>query len=250
LKKSRRYVSSEKMNAKKYLTVPRFDRIPWLIHGFGTRSWRLRDLEGRPEWRNFKMCWLDQVHSREMHFIDALPDRRLTGDALATRLPGIFLIIKTADCLPLFLVDESQPVIAAVHSGWRGSQKRIAEHAVRELQVHYGCRPSSLLAALGPCIGPECYEVGEDVRQEFEAAGFPLDILRPHPAVRGKYLLDLVSANRRQLESQGLKKKNIFTVGICTHCDNRLLSYRRDRNKTARLFNFIGVKDTHWKNID
>jgi YfiH family protein len=237
-------------DVEKYLTVPRFDRIPWLIHGFGTRFWRLRDFRSRPEWRNFKMFWLDQVHSHEMHFIDALPDRRRKGDALATRLPGIFLIIKTADCLPLFLVDESRRVVAAVHSGWRGTQKRIAEHAVRELQAHYGCQPSSLLAALGPCIGPECYEVGEDVRREFGAAGLPLDMLRPHPELREKYLLDLVSANRRQLESQGLKEKNIFLVRICTHCDRRLLSYRRDRNKTARLFNFIGVKATHLTNIE
>jgi len=232
-------------DVEKYLTVPRFNRIPWLIHGFGMKDWRLRDFRSRPEWRNFKMFWLDQVHSHEMHFIDALPGRRRTGDALATRLPGIFLIIKTADCLPLFLVDESRRVVAAVHSGWRGTQKRIAEHAVRELQAHYGCRPSSLLAALGPCIGPECYEVGEDVRREFGAAGLSLDMLRPHPELREKYLLDLVSANRRQLESQGLKEKNIFPVGMCTHCDRRLLSYRRDRNKTARLFNFIGVKPQH-----
>jgi YfiH family protein len=233
------------MNEEKYLTVPRFDKIFWLIHGFGTRSWRLRDFQGRPEWRDFKIFCLDQVHSHEMHFIDALPDRRLKGDALATRLPGIFLIIKTADCLPLFLVDESRRVVAGVHSGWRGTQKRIAERAIRAIQARYGCRPSSLLAALGPCIGPECYEVGEDVRQEFGDAGLPLDFLRPHPGVRGKYLLDLVSANRRQLESQGLNGKNIFTAGICTHCDSRLLSYRRDRKKSARLFNFIGIKPQH-----
>ena len=230
------------MNAEKYLTVPRFDRIPWLSHGFGTRDWQLEDFEERAEWRNFELFWPDQVHSQEMHFIDALPDRRPTGDALATRLPGVFLIIKTADCLPLFLVDESQPVIAAVHSGWRGTQKRVAEHAVEQLQSHYGCRPSSLLAALGPCIGPACYEVGEDVRRDFENAGLALDVFRPHPQARGKYLLDLVSANRRQLESRGVKGKNIFTVGICTHCDSRLLSYRRDKNKAARLFNFIGIK--------
>jgi len=232
------------MNAEKYLTIPRFDRIPWLSHGFGTRDWQLRDFEERPEWRNFKMLWLDQVHSQEMHFIDGLPDRRPKGDALATRLPGIFLIIKTADCLPLFLVDESQSVIAAVHSGWRGTQKRIAERAVQELRAHYGCRPPSLLAALGPCIGPACYEVGEDVRRDFESADLTRDVFRPHPQARGKYFLDLVSANRRQLESQGVKGKNIFTVGICTHCDSRLLSFRRDKNKAARLFNFIGIKAT------
>ncbi len=230
------------VTTKKFLTLPRLSRIPWLIHGFGTRDWKLRDFRGHPEWRNYRIFWLDQVHSDIVHFIDELPRRRPKGDALATRRPGIFLVIKTADCLPIFLVDETRRVVAAVHSGWRSTQQRIASKAVRELEARYGCRPSALLAALGPCIGPACYEVGEDVRRDFEDAGLPDDVFLPFPRDRGKYLLDLVSANRRQLRSQGLADKNIFTIDLCTHCDNRLLSYRRHRNKAGRLINFIGIK--------
>jgi hypothetical protein len=229
---------------KKYLTIPRLDRIPWLVHGFGTKDWKLRDFQDCGDWRNFKIVWLDQVHSDEIQFIDKIPRQRAKGDALATALPGVFLIIKTADCPPLFLVDESRRVIAAVHCGWRGTQKRVAERAVRELHAHYGCEPSSLLAAVGPCIGPGCYEVGEDVRQGFKSARLPLDVFRPHPQRPGKYFLDLPSATRLQLRGQGLEEKNIYTLSVCTHCDARLLSYRRDRDKRARLLNFIGINSS------
>jgi YfiH family protein len=245
LKNYRRYVSSETMAEAKYLTIPRLDRIPWLVHGFGTQDWKLRDFQDCADWRHFKIVWLDQVHSDEIQFIDKIPRHRAKGDALATALPGVFLIIKTADCLPLFLVDESRRIIAAVHCGWKGTQKRVAERTVRELGTHYGCEPSSLLAALGPCIGPGCYEVGEDVRQGFKSAHFPLEVFRPHPQRSGKYFLDLLFATRLQLRGQGLEEKNIFSLSVCTHCDARLLSYRRDRDQRARLFNFIGVKATH-----
>lgn len=228
---------------KKYLTIPRLDRIPWLAHGFGLRDWTLRDFRAHEAWRNFKVVWLDQVHSNAVRFIDKIPRRRARGDALATNRPGVFLVIKTADCLPLFLVDESKRVVAGVHCGWRGTQKRIAERAVRALQAHYGCRPADLLAALGPSIGAACYEVGEEVVRTFQAAGQPPDVFRPHPRARGKYLLDLPLSNRGQLVDAGLRPKNIFALDVCTHCDGRLLSYRRDSDKKARLFNFIGIID-------
>lgn len=226
--------------ARPYLTVPRLARIPWLIHGFGTRHWKLSDFRKRAGWENFKIVWLKQVHTDRVHFIEAAPNRRLQGDALATDEPGIFLIMKTADCLPVFLVDRSKRVIAAVHCGWRGTRHRILEHVVDGLHARYGCRPPSLLAALGPCIGTPCYEVGDEVRGEYRAAGLAEDVFRPIAGRPGKYLFDLREANRRQLIGAGLDARSVLEVPLCTHCDGRLHSYRRDRDTTSRLFNFIG----------
>jgi len=230
---------------KRYLTIPRFDRIPWLVHGFGLRDWALRDFQTVEAWKNFKVVWLDQVHRNTIRLIDKIPRRRLRGDALVTRLPEVFLIIKTADCLPIFLIDESKRVVAGVHCGWRSTEKRMAQCAVRAMEENYGCRPADLLAGLGPSIGAACYEVGEEVVRAFECAGHPPDCFRPHPRSRGKYFLDLALANRRQLEAEGVRPKNIISLDVCTHCDSRLLSYRRDSDKKARLLNFIGVKATH-----
>jgi YfiH family protein len=133
-------------------------------------------------------------------------------------------------------------VIAAIHCGWRGTQRRIAEQTIQKLREHYNCDPSSLLAALGPCIGPACYEVGQDVRTSFRDSDLPDDIFERHSEHKDKYHLDLRAANRRQLVHQGLGEENIFDIDICTHCDPEFHSYRRDKNDVGRLFNFIGVR--------
>jgi len=229
--------------APSFLTVPRLSQIPWLIHGFGTRLWALKDFRNRSPWKDFKVVWLKQTHSEEVHFIAAAPRRRLLGDALATGEPEILLVVKTADCLPVFLIDEGARVVAAVHAGWRGTRGRILERVVQELRDRRGSTPRSLLAALGPCVGASCYEVGEDVRRAYQEAGLDGDLFRSiaGAAAEPKYLLDLKEANRRQLIGRGLRPKNIFDVALCTHCDERLLSFRRDRDRTARLYNFIGM---------
>jgi copper oxidase (laccase) domain-containing protein len=147
-----------------------------------------------------------------------------------------------------------------VHAGWRGTSLGIAARAVRGLGERYGSRPAALVAALGPCIGPACYEVGEDVRAEFIRAGAGTAAFVPcaadagglgaggpgTPEVAGassgrKYLLDLRAANRAQLAAAGLPPAAVVDAGACTHCDVRLLSYRRDRDTTARLYNVIGL---------
>ena len=230
------------MKSAPFLTVPRLTRIPWLVHGFGTRHWKISDLRRREGWENFKIVWLKQIHTDRIHYMESGSSGRRQGDALATDDPGIFLIMKTADCLPVFLVDRSKRVVAAVHCGWRGTRRRILEHVVDGLRARYGCRPASLLAALGPCIGAPCYEVGDEVRGEFLAAGLADDDFRSVAGRPGKYLFDLRQANRRQLIGAGLDARGILDVPFCTHCEARFHSYRRDRDTSARLFNFIGIR--------
>lgn len=227
--------------AQAYLTVPALARVPWLIHGFGTRDWTLAGFRKRAGWEKFDIVWLKQIHADRIQFIEEAPHGRLRGDALATDKPGIFLIMKTADCLPVFLVDRSKRVIAAVHCGWRGTGLRILERVVEEMGLRYGCRPASLLAALGPCIAASCYEVGEDVREAFRAENTAGNDFRPIAGRAGKYHFDLRAANRRQLIGAGLGVRHVFDVPACTHCDPRFHSWRRDRDTSARLYNFIGM---------
>jgi hypothetical protein len=228
-------------NKESFLTIPRLNQIPYLVHGFGTAGWKGSDFKRKKQWENFKPIFLKQIHSDRVHFIDKVPSKKLSGDALVTSLPFFLLTIKTADCLPVLIVDEQRRVIAAVHCGWRGTLKRVLEKTIKGLKEHYRSSPSSLLVAFGPCIGPKCYEVGEDVWQSFAEGEFPDCIFRRHPEHPGKYFLDLREANLLQLRSQGVPEKNIYVEDNCTHCSNIYYSYRRNKDKKARMLSFIGM---------
>lgn len=223
------------------VTVPRFDRIPFLYHGFGNATWRRKDLRDKAEGKKMALVALRQVHSDIIRVIKQVPKVSLKGDAAIAALPGVFLVIKTADCLPVLLVDENKRVIAAVHCGWKGTLQRLPQKVIRALQLHFGCAPASILAALGPCISGDCYEVGGDVRRSFAREGFPDSLFRPKPGRSERYLFDLREANRGQLIQSGLRAKNIFSAAVCTHCDRAYPSYRRDQNETGRMLSFIGL---------
>ncbi len=224
------------------LTIPRFSAIPFLRHGFGAAGWTEEDLRGWPGAARFSFVFLKQVHSDTVRFIDRDPGKTLEGDALVTNLPGLLLLIRTADCLPVLLIDERKRVVGAVHCGWRGTLKLILERAVRGMIERWGSSPADILAGLGPCISGDCYEVGAEVRESFAAAGFPGEIFRAAEGLGKKYFLDLRKANRQQLLRIGVPPANIFELGGCTHCDEKYHSYRRDRNTKARMISFIGIK--------
>ncbi len=229
-----------------YLTVPALERIPWLVHGFGTAGWQEADFARSPRLRDFRPIIMHQLHSDTVHRLDAAPRDRLNGDALITNVPGLLLIVRTADCLPVLLVDEARRAVAAVHCGWRGTRSRILEKVTREMLSAYGSRPADLLAALGPCIGPCCYEVGPEVRASFLEAGFPPAAFHDaageaSPRTAFHSLLDLRAANVWLLESLGVPPAGIFGLDACTRCEPRLVSYRRNRNEKRRLYNFIGI---------
>ncbi|MFY9753139.1 MAG: peptidoglycan editing factor PgeF [Candidatus Acidiferrales bacterium] len=189
------------------------------------------------------------------------------GDALITRAPGTLLVVQTADCVPILLADTRHRAVAAIHSGWRGTVRRIAEKTLGRMQMEFGTRPRDVIAAIGPAIGPECYEVGHEVVQEF-ATAFPnaLDwfegpfdalassdgdanwlpwlTMRPpgHAAPPPRAQLDLIAANRAILEGAGVPSEQISSSGFCTACRTDLLfSYRRERI-TGRLMAAIGIR--------
>ncbi|MFP4082444.1 MAG: peptidoglycan editing factor PgeF [Candidatus Aminicenantes bacterium] len=225
------------------ITVPRFEEIPFLYHGFGTSHWKKSHFRKKEEWKDFRLVYLQQIHSDIIHFMDKIPSHNLKGDGMITRLPSLFLIIQSADCLPVLMVEEEKKIIAAVHCGWKGTLNRVIEKPVRILEDGCRCFPSSLLVALGPGIGQECYQVGEDIRQKFEQKGFSSQLFSPCPQRKGKYLFDLRQANVLQLMSLGVKRKNIHSVDICTHCHPGFPSFRRDREKAGRMLSFIGMAE-------
>lgn len=190
-----------------------------------------------------------QVHSSNMHVIRSgsqgleTPEGRavLEGDGLLTDQPGIVLGIQTADCVPVTLVDPEHRAVAVLHAGWRGTVAAIAERGVARMQREFGTRPESLLAAVGPSIGPCCYTVGEEVREAF-AARFSYGEELFHES-----RLDLWEANRRQLEDAGVLPKRITALALCTGCaligagQRQFFSHRIDRGVTGRMMTCVGI---------
>ncbi len=252
-----------------FLTVPRLVAVPGLVHGFGNARWSEADFLAFAASKGMAPVVMRQVHSDVIYRLDAATAGRHEGDALMTNVPGLLLVVRTADCLPVLLVDEENRAVAAVHCGWRGTEKRILEKAVRAMGEAYGSKPETMFAVLGPCIGAACYEVGPEVREGFLKAGFPESVFairghvpeapvpaklparetRPYvpevrvPVLKRKYLLDLGAANLGLLRGLSFTKANIFNPGpACTHCEPRLLSYRRNTADPRRMYNFIGFE--------
>jgi len=221
--------------------VSGWNDLSFLVHGFGTRLWNETHFRRDPVLSRFRLVSLRQVHSDIIHRVDVGPKERLTGDALMTDRPGLLLSIRTADCLPVLYATRKPSLVAAAHCGWKGTLKGLAGRMVKVLEKEYRVSPAELSVALGPCIGRQCYEVGEELRKSFSRSGFLLDAFRPHPVRERKYFLDLRGENRRQLQEAGVPPRNIFSVTLCTHCRDELLSYRRNPGTRERMWNFIGL---------
>ena len=187
---------------------------------------------------------MQQIHSDQIVAITR-EDRKLVephkGDGLITAEPGVLIGIQTADCIPVLIVDRKGRVVAAIHAGWRGTVRRIAEAGVKKMRQEYGSMPEDLIAVIGTGIGRCCYSVGEELHSEF-AAQFPYagELFE----TRGDALyLDLVEANRRQLLDAGLDAQAIRTMGGCTHCQRDLFfSHRGEQGHTGRLLSVIGIR--------
>ena len=231
-------------NEIKYLSLGGLNCLPWLIHGFGLAGFKSEDLKAHPELAFFQPVEMNQEHSTRILLIEQPPESKISADGLITSRPGMFLIVKTADCLPIFLVDTDQRVIAAVHGGWRGTGGRIVEAAFELMRKSFSTRPERTLAALGPAIEARCYEVGQEVYDFFLRQGFPADGIFLSGDKPGHFYLDLRAANRWLLSRAiGLPAENIFSLELCTFCTPQLLSHRRQPADPARLINFIGIKN-------
>ena len=192
------------------------DQFGWLVYGFGTRH------SSPPE----SVATLRQIHSDTV-----VPARGRTGclgegDALLS--DGVVVSVKTADCIPIFLVDEQNRAVAAVHAGWRGTVRQIARRAVEAMAREFGTRAGGLHAAIGPGIGGCCYEVGPEVAAEF--------------GQNRRMHLDLSKVNQAQLLAAGIAPARIYCADLCTMCKaEEFWSYRREQMRAGRMYSYVGT---------
>jgi YfiH family protein len=199
--------------------LPELDQFEWLVYGFGTRR------SAPPE----SLTTLRQIHSDIV-----VPSAGRTGclgegDALLSDIPAVIVAVKTADCIPILLVDRKHRAVAAVHAGWRGTVCRILCRTADAMCRDFDTRPTDLHAAIGPGIGSCCYEVGPEVAAEFGLSG------RVH--------VDLAEANRRQLLVTGVPAHQIYVSDLCTQCrPEDFWSYRREKEAAGRMHSFVGIR--------
>jgi hypothetical protein len=242
--------------------------IPWLLHGFTTR--RSGDFgNGAPDAESLRRLGAEgmrlktvrQIHSNRVYVLNEACARdtpeRPEADGLLTALAGQVLGVRTADCLPLLLIDRRGQAIATVHAGWRGTRQAIAAKAVQSMQANFGSEPEALEAAIGPGIAVCCFEVGCEVAEQFDPSlvvspppkasqsRSPADLpgsSAEDPSVQPRPHVDLVEANRRQLLEQGIPAHRIWSTDQCTCCQTgSFFSYRRDGD-AARMLAFAGIR--------
>ena len=271
-------------------------KLRWLVHGFSTRAGGVSTCYGGKTLnlgltthdttenaeRNRKrfllalgagtktkpwpLITLRQVHSDLIHVVRSPKQGRLAGDGLVTNLPGVALAIQTADCFPVFLVDTRNKAVGAFHAGWRGTVQRIVEKGLGTIRREYDTRPQDVHAVIGPGIQKCCYEVGEELRSQFESQfsyaqelfhevqesdpvreKYPMLFMNARAPGHGdpciKLHLDLQEANRRQLIEAGVPESQITVLSGCTACNTKtFFSHRAEKGKTGRMLAVVGIK--------
>jgi polyphenol oxidase len=296
--------SLRRVSGLQVLTAKLFNSVPWLVHGFSTRKagaspingatvlnlgfteWDSREIvdrnrsafvhailtaksvaNGKPKGANPQLVTLRQIHSDLVHLCSAVSPKLPQADAAISRRAGLLLAVQTADCVPILLADLRRRAVAAVHAGWRGTLARIVMKALGRMRVEFGTKPGDVIAALGPAIGPCCYEVGPEVAQafsgQFAQAGEwfegPFDRLATgeepnplpwltmmppgHEPPPERVRLDLRAANRWQLVDAGVRIRNIAVSTLCTGCHPDLFfSYRKEGACAGRMMSVIGMR--------
>ena len=158
------------------------------------------------------------------------------ADALITAIPGITLMVTVADCVPILLYDPVRRVVAAVHSGWRGTAEGVVTRTVDRMVDVYGCRPEDILAAIGPSIGPEHFETHEDVPNAMMASLATQALHYIQIKENGKFSVDLKGLNHLRLTQAGLTEDHIAVSTECTACDSeKYWSHRRCGNDRGAM---------------
>jgi len=212
-------------------------------HGFSLRDVgedQLAEAVGYPPELLFQVT---QVHGGSVRLVGPDDDvetvREMEADALVAPAasPEVAVAVRVADCIPLLLADPVTGAVAAVHAGWRGTVARVVDAAIDHMVRHAKSRPTDLLAAIGPHIRVEAFEVGEEVAEQIAAAAHGAHVVqrdwdKPH--------VDLAAVVRAQLGARGLAAEHVDDVGGCTHTDpDRFFSYRRDGARAGRHLGVI-----------
>ena len=260
-----------------YLTYPAFEKLEGIIHGFSTRlggvsrgiysSMNLSFTRGDEEeavkenyrriaqaigFRTEDIVTSDQTHTANVRKVTeadrgkgiTVPRDYQDVDGMVTNVPGLILATFYADCVPLYFADPVKRVIGLSHSGWRGTVAKIGKVTVEKMKEEYGCHPEDILAAIGPSICQDCYEVSEDVIEEFKTAFAEEYQERLYYEKKNrKYQLNLWEANHLIFLEAGIPEANISMPGICTCCNPEFLfSHRASHGKRGNLAAFLGLK--------
>ena len=201
------------------LQSPVLTGLPWLTHGFGVRS----SENWIPAYTSLK-----QIHSSKVIVADGRRGILEEGDALITSEAGNWIGVRTADCVPILIADPEKRAVAAIHAGWRGTVASIVTQAVERMTHEFGTNPDRLLVAIGPAIGPCCFEVGPEVAQQFHS---------------GARTIDLVTANSQQLIDAGVQPDRLDAMRLCTVCNDpgQFHSFRRDKEQSGRMVSAICI---------
>ena len=165
-------------------------------------------------------------------------------DGMITNVPGICLVTFYADCVPLYFVDPVKKVIGLSHSGWRGTVGKMGKVTVEKMTTEYDCNPKDILAAIGPSICQDCYEVSEDVidcfKEKFDEHLWD-DLF--YQKENGKYQLNLWEANHQIFLESGISEEHIAVTNVCTHCNPEVLfSHRTTGNARGNVSAFLALK--------
>ena len=240
-----------------YITIPALEKIGLIKHAFTTRQGglgaRSNGIKLTDEWKALaeafgvnpeRLVTVNQVHGENIVRVDGRNFKKtktVQADAMITNALEIAIGVETADCVPVLLVDPLTHAVGAVHAGWRSTVKRIVQKTVKRMQDEFGSDPDRMIAAIGPTIGPECYEVDEPVMGPVRES---FSLWKEVASARGsdKWSLDLVKLNKLELVQVGLLEKNIHSLGLCTSCRRDLFYSFRAEGRTGRILSVIMIK--------
>lgn len=253
-----------------YLTFKKFEKYSFLSHAFSTRFGGVSKNEFRSmnfylsgsesaenveeNYRIFcnalgydksKLVRSLQVHGDKIKVIgdEDVKNRKLNFsgiDGFITDVPGVVLKTSHADCCPVYMFDPVKKIVGLAHAGWRGTVSKIAENLARNFTEKFGSEKENLICALGPCIGKCCFEVGEDVKNEFAALNLGMAFEKIE---NDKFKIDIKETNKRILENFGIPSENIVKSDICSCCNKDwLFSHRATGGKRGNNAALITMK--------
>jgi YfiH family protein len=229
-----------RINDWSYYYLPRLEK-EGIVQGFFTKKSPSHTFPGKERTAFLEtfslqdLIIMDQEHGDEVHVVKN-SERPVKGDGVILVERDVAAIIKTADCLPVVLVEPDYPMAAIVHAGWRGTAQKITQKAVEKMVI-LGARREKMFALFGPSIRSCCYEVGEEVHDIFREKGFSERVFKRE---NDSFNLDLRQANMELLTAESIDQ--VYDTGLCTFCRNDIFASYRKGERSIRQINFVSLK--------
>ena len=219
------------MNSLNYIKSDLLNNVKEVEHFFGKQEFSVPD-----DKREF---FLNQVHGDAVVSLgleNKIP-KNIDGDAIITNNKDLYIGIRTADCVPIFITSRQASFVSAIHAGWRGTFLGIVERVLEKVEKDFNCSKEDLRCAIGPSIGLCCYEVSYSMFNKFKKElALDEDSYRIHD---GKYFINLAEINKKIINNYGVCEVEL--IRICTKCDNNFYSYRRDGSRDNNQISIIKI---------